>query len=199
MFYLVDDLGDCQPLAVVTDKVYSHSYRLYRFLTELEDVLAEVEDDRQRLRIICPMVVRLLQSSPWLQLPDLEPDPQLGWAVQTLYEEPFFPLTVQMVAWRAGSVSPIHNHGAWGLVAMVQGQELNTFWQREPSAQYPDRIVKRSVQTISEGEIISFLPNAIHQVEVTGDGTAVSFNLYGETKYHQRWEFDPLRQTATLF
>lgn len=198
MLYLVNELGNCEVLTP-SDEPKPYPYRLYRFLTDLEDILGDVEDDRQRLIAICPLVVQLLQSSEWLQFPDLEPDPELGWAVQTLYDEPSFPLTVQLVAWRAGSVSPIHNHGAWGLVAMLAGQEQNTFWRREPESNYVDRVVKSGSQLVQSGEIITFLPNAIHQVEVKGKETAISFNLYGETRYDQRWEFDVVSKTATLF
>jgi hypothetical protein len=40
-----------------------------------------------------------------------------------LYQEDNFPITIQMVAWLPGNISPIHNHGTWGLVAVVSGQE----------------------------------------------------------------------------
>ena len=104
-------------------------YRLYRFLTELEDLQAEITDERAFLQQLCPMVRRLLTRSFWLQGSFKAPNPKTGWSVEKLYDEPDFPLTIQMVAWQPGTTSPIHNHAAWGLVAFVDGLEKNIFWQ----------------------------------------------------------------------
>jgi len=43
------------------------------------------------------------------------------------------------------------------------------------------------------------MPDAIHRVEALGDEPAISFNLYGETNYEQRFEFDPVNSTAKNF
>ncbi|WP_231947986.1 hypothetical protein [Phormidesmis priestleyi] len=66
-------------------------YRLYRFLTDLEDVLERLTDDQLRLKAIAPLVRQLLNSAEWLQILPLQPDPDTGWAVTMLYDEPFFP------------------------------------------------------------------------------------------------------------
>jgi len=199
MFYFVSESGICENLPVISGEKLRKPYRLFRFLTDLENLLEQEQDDYKRLQAICPLVVHLLQSSLWLQLPELEPEPELGWAVQTLYEEPFFPLTVQLVAWRAGEVSPIHNHGAWGLVAVIQGQEKNSFWRRQPTSEFPDRIIPVGDHLIEEGQIITFSASAIHSVEITGSETAISLNLYGATQYDRRWQFDPIQHRAELF
>jgi predicted metal-dependent enzyme (double-stranded beta helix superfamily) len=43
------------------------------------------------------------------------------------------------------------------------------------------------------------MPAAIHHVEAIGDEPTLSFNLYGETNYSQRFEFDPGQGTAKNF
>ncbi|MFM9264792.1 cupin [Tychonema sp. BBK16] len=177
----------------------SHPYRLYRFLTDLEDILEQIEDDSLRLQAICPLVRKLLDSSSWLEIALLEPDEETGWAVQTLYDEPFFPLTVQLVAWAPGTVSPIHNHASWGLVALLSGQEKNTFWHREPIPEFPDRIETVGDILLDPGDIVCLTPDAIHHVEALGDRPTISFNLYGETDYDRRFEFDPIQTTAKIF
>jgi predicted metal-dependent enzyme (double-stranded beta helix superfamily) len=129
----------------------------------------------------------------------IQPNPETGWAVVTLYDEPMFPLTVQMVAWAPGVASPIHNHACWGLVALISGQEKNTFWQRSPCDQFPDRIQLKGEQILGAGDIMTFLPDAIHQVTAMGETPTVSFNIYGETDYDRRWEFDLMAQSARIF
>jgi len=175
------------------------SYRLYRFLTDLEDILEQVSDDRARLDLIRPLVRRLLISSEWLQMNFLPPDPRTGWSVLTLYSEPNFPITVQTVVWAPGSRSPIHNHGTWGIVALLSGQEKNTFWQKKATPEHPDRIQSVGDRQLNPGDILCLMPDAIHQVEALGDDPTISFNLYGVTDYDQRFEFDVERGIARNF
>lgn len=196
--WFVTNDGQCLPCGVVPQtEELSRPYRLYRFLTDLEDILDRISEDRWRLEAIRPLVRKLLTSSDWLQIPTLEPNPETGWEVLTLYDEPFFPLTVQLVTWKPGMTSPIHNHGCWGLVALLSGEEKNTFWQR--SGDRSERISPNSDRLLTPGDILCLMPDAIHHVEAMGDEPTISFNLYGETNYKQRFEFDPVQGTATNF
>lgn len=197
--WLVTDDGQCKIFEATNQIEDLHPYRLYRFLTDLEDVLNQISDDYLRLQAICPLVHRLLDSSSWLEIALLEPDLETGWAVQTLYDEPFFPLTVQLVAWAPGTVSPIHNHGSWGLVALLSGQEKNTFWQRSPIPKFPDKIETVGDILLAPGDILCLMPDAIHHVEAIGDEPTISFNLYGETDYDRRFEFNPIQGNAQNF
>jgi predicted metal-dependent enzyme (double-stranded beta helix superfamily) len=169
-------------------------YRLYRFLTEVEDILEAAVDDETRVRKILPLVRKLLTSSEWLQLEYIDPNRDRGWSVLTLYDEPEYPLTVQMVAWSPGMVSPIHNHGTWGIVALLNGQEKNTLWQS--NTQGIDLIGEIA---INPGDIIGFLPDTIHQITAIGEEPTISFNIYGETDGSSRWEFDPVTGQATIY
>jgi predicted metal-dependent enzyme (double-stranded beta helix superfamily) len=198
--WFVTNEGQCQAWEVANQaEELTQPYRLYRFLTELEDVLNCMTDDQLRLQAICPLVRRLLTSSSWLQLPLLQPDPETGWAVSMVYDEPFFPLTVQLVAWAPGATSPVHNHASWGLVALLSGQENNTFWQRSPTSNFPDRINPVGDHLLNPGDILCLMPETIHHIEAIGDQPTLSFNLYGETHYDRRFEFDPIQGTAKNF
>jgi predicted metal-dependent enzyme (double-stranded beta helix superfamily) len=206
--WLATDEGQCIPCETAEDEEWiDRPYRLYRFLTDVEDIIDRESDDslperlRQRIRLqrICPLVRRLLNSCEWLQLNFLPPDPETGWSVQMLYDEPDFPLTIQTVVWSPGTVSPVHNHATWGIVALLDGQEKNTFWQRSPTTEFPDRIKATSDRILTPGDILCFTPDAIHQIEAIGDEPTISFNLYGATDYDRRFEFDPLHSTAQIF
>jgi predicted metal-dependent enzyme (double-stranded beta helix superfamily) len=198
--WLVTNEGQCVAVPSLPPvQKLPQTYRLYRFLTDLEDILAQVVDDRSRLELIRPLVRHLLENSEWLQMNFSLPDPDTGWSVVMLYDEPDFEITVQTVAWDAGSISPIHNHGAWGVVAILNGQEKNTCWQRSPTAEYPDQIIPTIEQLLNPGDIISFLPDAIHRIEAMGEEPTISFNLYGKTDYDRRFEFNSDQMTAKIF
>jgi predicted metal-dependent enzyme (double-stranded beta helix superfamily) len=175
------------------------NYRLYRFLTEIEDVLNGVDDESIRLPEIRMLVRRLIVNSYWVRSQYLEPSSTTGTSVLLLYDELGFPLTVQTVTFAPGTISTIHNHGTWGVVAVLKGQEKNTVWRRTQHLDLPDKIEPTGEILLSQGDIISFTPDAIHHVEAVGDEPTVTFNVYGETDPKQRFEFDLVSHTAKKF
>jgi predicted metal-dependent enzyme (double-stranded beta helix superfamily) len=203
--WLVTNESQCRSLESRSQSIGTQSYwsekpyRLHRFLTDIEDIIWQESDDRVRLQKICPLVRRLLNSSDWILSNFSLPDPETGWSVQIHYDEPDFPLTVQTVVWSPQSVSPIHNHGCWGIVAMLDGQEQNNFYKRSPTPKFPDLIKQTGSQLLTPGDILCLMPNAIHQVEAIGDEPTISFNVYGVTAYEQRFEFNLEQHTAAIF
>ncbi|MBW4554911.1 MAG: cupin [Trichormus sp. ATA11-4-KO1] len=175
------------------------NYRLYRFLTEMEDVLNGVDNESSRLPEIRMLVRRLIVNSYWVRSQYLEPDSKTGNSVLLLYDELGFPLTVQTVTFTPGTRSTIHNHGAWGVVAVLKGQEKNTFWRRTNSLDVADTLEPTGEITLFPGDIVSFTPDAIHSVQAVGDEPTVTFNVYGETDPKQRFEFDLITHTAKKF
>ncbi len=202
--WLVNDRGICQPYFPESESdpvdVDSKPYRLYHFLSDLDRVLESEADEIERLNIIIPLVRKLLMSAEWLHTSYDQPNPQTGWSVRTLYKEQGYPITVQTVAWNSGNVSPIHNHATWGIVAVMNGQEKNTFWRRVPTTnKKQQKIEQTSEKTLYSGNIIGFTSEAIHCVEPLGAEPVITFNLYGVTDFSQRYEFNITNHTAKNF
>lgn len=197
--WLVTDNGECQACIFSGNVEYdSNTYRLYRFLTDIEDIIFTVKENRRRLQMIRPLVRRLVTSSYWLQSEFLEPSPERGFSVLKLYEEPQFGISVEIVSAVPGIVSQIHNHGSWAVILLLQGSYKYTFWQPIKDKDFPHKIEPVSQKIIKAGDLISFLPNAIHRVESLGEEVTVTICVYG-TQETQRLEFDPLLHTAEAF
>jgi predicted metal-dependent enzyme (double-stranded beta helix superfamily) len=201
--WLVTDEGDCQarPSAREWDLI-RNNYYFHRFLTDVVDLLDRVAIEAEQwdyLPQIRTLVRKLLINSYWLKTQYLEPSSQTGISIQTLYDEIGYPLTVQNVTFAPGVVSPIHNHGTWGVVALLKGQEKHTFWRRVNDPKFPDKIKPVGEKILNPGEIISFSPGAIHQVEAIGDEPVVTFHLYGDTFSKLRFKFDLATCSASNF
>ncbi len=174
-------------------------YRLHRFLTEVEDVLEAAIDESACLPQLWLLVRRLITNSYWIQTQYIDPNPDTGTGVIMLYDEIGYPLTVQISTYLPGTRSSIHNHGNWGIVAVLKGEEKNTLWKRLSDAKFLDRVEPTAEVVVLPGDIISFTPDAIHSVEAVGDEPTVTFSLYGETHHSRRFEFDPVLHTAKNF
>lgn len=177
----------------------TENYRLYRFLTELEDVIRKQLQESDCLAEIRQLVRRLLVNSYWIKTQHPEPDCKTGTSVKLLYDELGFPFTVQTVTFTSGTQSNIHNHGTWGIVAVLKGKEKNTLWKRNPTGEHQQKIEPTGEVILNPGDIVSFTPGAIHSVEAISNEPTVTFNLYGETKSKERFEFDIIRHTAKNF
>ena len=198
-FFVAEDgnLQICQPIRAWN--LLREDYRLYRFLTEVEDILKRENDENSILSQVRTLVRQLIINSYWVQTQYPEPCYKTGTSVKLLYEELGFPLTVQTVTFSPGTVSTIHNHGTWGIVGVLKGREKNTFWRRSKDQEDKTKIEFVGEQILEHGDIISLTSEAIHCVEAVGDEPTVTFNLYGETDPLRRFEFDPVAQTARKF
>ncbi|ACB51695.1 unknown [Crocosphaera subtropica ATCC 51142] len=204
--WLIQDDGEC--LSFPSPRQWdllsaTTSYRLHRFLTELDDVINEAEMSQQPETEYLPtlrcLVRKLLLNVYWISQEIPTPSTATGTEVKLLYDEPGYPLTLQTEIMLPGTCTTIHNHGTWGVVATLQGQQNNTFWKPVPTSEYPQNIEKVGEQVFQTGDIISFTTEAIHCVEATGNEPTVTLNLYGDTHASKRFKFDPETHKAYHF
>lgn len=187
----INEKGELEPCDRVAEISQSADYyRLYHFLSDLERVFQKEPDSRIRLAMVRGLIRQLLTSSYWLQDAVSPPDAKTGWSMTKLYDEPFFPWTLQNTAWAPGLPSPIHNHGTWGVVAVISGQEHNTFWRRvSPNSTQVEQIGEC---VLNAGDVISFSQQAIHSIKVLSDKPAVTMKVYGKmTEEVQYFQQDP--------
>lgn len=197
---LVTEAGDWQVCKPAREwDLLRTPYRFHRFLTEVEDVLEAAFDEADCLPQLGLLVRRLITNSYWIQTQYVEPNPDTGSSVIMLYDEIGYPLTVQIATYSPGTKSIVHNHGNWGVVAVLKGEEKNTIWKRTPAPQFPHWVEATAEVIVLPGDIISFTPDAIHAVEAVGDEPTVTFSIYGETHHSKRFEFDPVNHTAKNF
>ncbi|MEY3299555.1 MAG: hypothetical protein RLZZ597_2815 [Cyanobacteriota bacterium] len=182
--WLVTDDGQCRAFGHPHIPEPGQYYRLYRFLTDIEDILATFHDDISRLEAITPLVRKLLISSYWLQTTYQQPNPDIGWAAHSLYQEHDFPLTLHMVAWSPGYQAPPHTYDTWGILAIVSGQDHHELWHRPPkmdNAKDPEANDTELFGTLvlNPGDVIAFTHSTTHRVSPQGDSPTVALGLYG--------------------
>ncbi len=202
--WLVKEDGVCRLCKSVREwDLLAEEYRLYRFLTEVEDIMrlaaAEGIDEENSLSGIRMIVRKLILNCYTVKTRLPEPNPKTGISVVMLHDEVGFPMTIQTEMNLSGTTSTIHNHGTWGIVMVLQGKLKNTFWKRDPSTEFPDRIDRVGERVIESGDIISFTTDAIHSTEALGNEPTITFNLYGDTHGSKRFQFDLDKHTAKHF
>lgn len=202
--WLVKEDGLCYLCKSVREwDLIAQEYRLYRFLTEVEDIMRlaaeEGIDEESSLSGLRMIVRKLILNCYTIKTRLPEPNHKTGVSIVTLYDELGFPMTIQTEMNLQGITLPIHNHGTWGVVMVLKGKQKNTFWKRSPTAEFPDKIDRVGERIMEPGDIISFTTEAIHTIEAVANEPTVTFNLYGETHGGKRFQFDPVNHTAKHF
>ncbi|MDJ0508806.1 MAG: cupin [Crocosphaera sp.] len=204
--WLVQDNGKCSSFAPPRQwdlLTPTTSYRLHRFLTELDDILNHAQmtgqTELEYLPTLRHLVRKLLLNVYWVsqEIPETSPNSETD--IKLLCNEPGYPITLQTEIMLPGTSTTIHNHGTWGVVATLQGKQKNTFWKCIPTPEHPQHIEKVDEKVFQLGDIISLTTEAIHCVEAIGSEPTVTLNLYGDTNASKRFKFNPLTHQAYHF
>ena len=85
--------------------------------------------------------------------------------------------SIVALVWRAGQVTPIHDHVTWCVFGVIQGVECEELF--EPDGERT-RLVEAGHRVNRTGAVSGFAPPGdIHRVRNGGDRTAISIHIYG--------------------
>ena len=100
-----------------------------------------------------------------------------GYQSHLLHAEPDGSFSVAAMVWLPGQQTPIHDHVAWCVTAVLQGAEYEEIFA--PAADGASlRLVARN--TNQPGTVCGFAPPGdIHRVRNCGSGVAISMHVYG--------------------
>jgi predicted metal-dependent enzyme (double-stranded beta helix superfamily) len=170
------------------------AYGMEDYIADLRAITAASADPQRIIEQVRPLAQRVALDRSWLKPEHYRCDEEQGVGLTLLHEEPDHTLAVFAVAWLPGRGVPPHDHGTWAVVAGVDGPETNAFWKRVDDGSRPGHaeIVKTSEKVFREGDVLSMLPGAIHNVTNNTDQVTVSLHCYGLHLNHaQRSQFDP--------
>ena len=107
------------------------------------------------------------------------------YARNLVYEAPDACMSLYTLVWLPGQWTPVHDHGSWGVVGVVEGLlEERSYVRGAPDRGADDGIalLRGGVILLGRGAVTSFVPNPDH-IHVTGVPAgrprAVSLHLYG--------------------
>lgn len=170
-------------------------YGLGDFVNELRAVVSTPLPEAAAVERVKPLVERLVRSPSWVRPEFYQCDPEQGFGVHVLHEEPDHSLWVIAASWLPHRGAPPHNHGTWAVVAGIDGEESNVLWRRRGK-----QLERQASETIGPGQVATFQSNAIHSVVNEGDRTTLSLHVYGRNlNFAERSRFDPETGAETPF
>ncbi len=100
-----------------------------------------------------------------------------GYQSHLLYAEPGGAFSVSAMVWLPGQQTMIHDHVAWCVTGVLQGQEYEEIFALVDGG----RAVRLAARNVNPpGTVSGFAPPGdIHRVRNTGDTVAISMHVYG--------------------
>ena len=136
---------------------------------------------------LAPLMLELIEQAGTFLEPQHYQSSDEGYARNLIYEAPDRSLSLYALVWLPGQWTPIHDHGSWGVVGVVEGVLEERSYVRlsvDRGADHDIDLVRGGVVLLGRGAVTSFVPNPDH-IHVTGvpqnRPRAVSIHLYGRT------------------
>lgn len=173
--------------------VNSTHYDLDQYVADLRRITSDTDDEDVIIRQVSPLAVRVATEKAWLEPGHYGTDPEQGFGVHVLHEEPDHSLAVIAVAWLPGRGTPPHDHGTWAVVAGVDGIERNIRYQRVDDRSRPDhaRLEVKHDFNADAGDLVCMKTGGIHAVHNETSGVTLSLHTYGRHVNHtNRSQFD---------
>ena len=134
---------------------------------------------------IAPLMLDLIASaSSFLQPQHYRSDPH-AYTRNLIFDAADDSLSLYAIVWLPGQWTPVHDHGSWGVVGVVEGVLEERSYARlsaDRGADHDIRLARGGVVLLGPGAVTSFVPNPDH-IHVTGvpqdRPRAVSLHLYG--------------------
>lgn len=160
---------------------------LERFLARATEIGRERSAPADCVDALAPLMLALVAEAGTFLEPRHYRSAPDHYARNLIYAAPDGGLPLYALVWLPGQWTPVHDHGSWGVVGVVEGVLEERVYVRLS----PDRgsdagieLVRGGVILLGPGAVTSFVPNPDH-IHVTGvpaeRARAVSLHLYGRT------------------
>lgn len=163
------------------------SYGLDSFISDVREATARLSEPADCVDAVAPLLRCFVTNADEILRPEHHRSNPDHYARNAIYISDHEALSLYSLVWLPGQWTPVHDHGTWGVVAVVEGLlEERNFIRVDRNFDQDSGIDLRRGGSIllANGTVTSFVPNPdhIHKTGVSelGDKT-LSLHLYGRT------------------
>ena len=155
------------------------------FISEAAARSRERTEPADCVLVLAPLMLDLIEHAHGFMQPQHYRSDTGGYTRNLIYRAPDESLSLYALVWLPGQWTPVHDHGSWGVVGVVEGVlEERSYVRLSPDrgADEGIELVRGGIVLLGSGAVTSFVPNPDH-IHVTGVALerprAVSLHLYG--------------------
>jgi predicted metal-dependent enzyme (double-stranded beta helix superfamily) len=136
---------------------------------------------------LAPLMFDLIEHAPGFLEPMHYRSSDAGYTRNLIFEAADKSLSLYALIWLPGQWTPVHDHGSWGVVGVLEGVlEERSYVRLSPDrgADEGIELARGGIMLLGSGAVTSFVPNPDH-IHITGvphgRPRVVSLHLYGRT------------------
>ncbi len=159
--------------------------RLSEFIARANTLIRQQTQAVDCVMALAPLMLELVKHATEFLKPEHYQSHPEHYARNLIYDAPDANLSLYALVWSPGQWTPVHDHGSWGVVSVLEGVlEERSFVRMSGSQDSNDHIelVRGGIILLTPGAVTSFVPNPDH-IHITGvpkeRPRAVSLHLYG--------------------
>lgn len=122
------------------------------------------------------------------------------YAMYPLYVAPDASFCVASAVWGLGQVTPIHDHGIWGVIGILDGVEDEARYARPDTSGTAPTLLERRLLQPGDVEVCCTSDQDVHKVACASSTPTVALHVYGgDIGTLERHAFDPDTGASTVF
>jgi predicted metal-dependent enzyme (double-stranded beta helix superfamily) len=127
-----------------------NSQHLQTFISGATERSRSLREPADCVLAIAPLMFDLLEHDKTFLLPQHYRSSADGYTRNLIYEAPDDSLSLYSIVWRPGQWTPVHDHGSWGVVGVVDG----VLEERSYVRLSPDRGSDADIDLVRGGTIL---------------------------------------------
>ena len=170
------------------------AYTLDQYVADLRKITAQETDPVKITDRVAPLAQKFAKAPGWFRPEFRQCDPEQGFSLHILHEEPNHDLAVFLISWLPDRGTTPHNHKTWAVVVGMEGSEQEVNYKRLDDGSRPGHADLKAgeTQVMKAGDVARCYPEHIHSVWNVGKDISMSLHTYGRhINYTGRSEFDP--------
>ena len=174
------------------------------FVAGVRRITARSDGPEEAVAALRPLFSELLADDGWLPEEYRSPVPESGMGggigQWLLFRSAARDLSLFALVVPPGAATPVHDHLAWGLVGLYEGEQEETVY--DAVAGEEEGLAVKARRTVQKGDFYGLLPprDDVHAVRTTSPGTSVSIHLLAnDTGCVWRHSYDPEKGTTSPF
>lgn len=155
------------------------------FISQAAALSAHQREPADCVLALAPLMLELIDNAASFLEPRHYRSDNDHYARNLVYDAPDASLSLYTIVWQPGQWTPVHDHGSWGVVGVLEGVlEERSYVRLSPDngADEGIQLARGGVILLGRGAVTSFVPNPDH-IHVTGVAPerprVVSLHLYG--------------------
>src|SRR5947208_4455431 len=158
---------------------------LERFIAQAAERSRARAEPADCVLALAPLMLDLIEQAGTFLEPQHYRSDALGYARNLVYDPGDASLSLYSIVWLPGQWTPVHDHGSWGVVGVVEGvleERAYMCADGEITADTGIRLRRGGLVLLPPGSVTTFVPNPdhIHRTGVPDSRErVVSLHLYG--------------------